>query len=247
VAYTEPNDAVKKLVAARLDEIRPAGIRIRTSDAKTLKVAVKARLTLAGSTLSGSDLQAVKSGVEERLSKLLKSVPTAGVVRQAQLSVAALSDARVIDAEITLTPEGQPETQQLDIPEATALQLLTPFAITTVFEKEGAGTVTSTVTMSLPLQLVGATTQAQARSRIEANAATFLATRSATAPLSFDALATALRSDSEYALVRADALVTVESAGGKFMQLTDFGGSYAPASNETLVKGAISIEVRGSL
>lgn len=247
VAYTEPNDAVKKLVAARLDEIRPAGIRILTADAQTLKVAVKVALTLAGASLSGADLQSVKSGVGERLSKVLKGVPTGGVVRQAQLSVAVLSDARIVDADITLTPDGQSDTKQLELPANTALELLTPFAVTTAFEKEGAGAVTSTVTMSLPLQLVGATTKEQAQSRIEANAATLLASRNATAPLTFDALATALRSDTEYALVRADGLVTVESGGGKFLQVTDAGGSYAPATNETLIKGTISIDVRGTI
>jgi hypothetical protein len=102
------------------------------------------------------------------------------------------------------------------------------------------------VTISLPLNLVGNTTQPEAQALIEAAAAAHLATRNASTPLTVDSFATAVRNDQKYALVRAEAMLTVEGQG-VFLQLTDALGSYAPATNETLVKGTVTLDVRGNV
>lgn len=251
VAYQTGLDAaklatVKEAVEIRINEMRPAGIRYSIGEAATQKVAVNvATLMLAGAPISGAELQAIRDSVAEKITAVLKSVPPGGVARRAQLSAAALSDSRVIDATIMLTPAGQAATQELTLPEATVLQLDGKITFGTVaFEKSGtAQPVTSPVSMTLPLHLVKTTSEAEARLAIESAVTEHLATRAPSSPLSVDSLASAIRDDTRFMLVREEVLVTVE-AQGKFRDLSAAAGSYEPVANESLIKGTISIDVR---
>lgn len=239
--------AVKDAVDIRINEMRPAGIRYTMGEAATQKVAVNvATLMLAGAPVSGAELQAIKDSVAQKITAVLKAVAPGGVARRAQLSAAALSDPRVIDASITLTAKGQAATQELQLPPATVLALDGPITFgTPAFEKSGtAQQATSTVSMTLPLHLVGQTSEAEATAAIESGVTAHLATRAPGSPLTVDSLASAIRDDTRFTLVRAEVLVTVEAQGGAFRQLADAAGSYEPTANESLTKGTVSIDVR---
>jgi uncharacterized phage protein gp47/JayE len=248
VAYSDNSPDVKAVVAERLDELRPAGIVVESGEAAKLQVAVKVSLTLAGASMSGADLQALTKGAGDRLEQLLSALPPEGKVRLAAVTAAVMSDTRIVDAKITFTANGT-ESDALTLPAQTVLDLVTPIVFDSPeFEqKTGAPQLTSTVSMSLPLNLVGTTTQADAQAVIEQKAAAYLATIVVPASLTFAGLATAIRDDTHFALVRADAMLTVEGQGGLFRQLTDELGSYAPGTNEKLVKGTVVLDVRGHI
>jgi hypothetical protein len=113
-----------------------------------------------------------------------------------------------------------------------------------VFEAAAAAVPTSaTVSATLPIHLAPGVTLAQATEAITLALDGFLASRRVDAPLTVDALAAAIRDDTRFALVRADVIVTVEG-GGRFLQLTDGLGTYAPGTSETLVTGVIDIQPR---
>ena len=62
--------------------------------------------------------------------------------------------------------------------------------------------------------------------------------------LTVDGVVAAVRDDTRYALTRAEVLLTIETADGRFLQLTDGTGSYAPVTSETLQRGALAVDIR---
>ena len=244
VAYSVESDEVKSLVAARIEDLRPAGIRVLTGEAEKLAADVTATLTLAGATLPTADVDAIQAAVKGKLGDALKAIAPGGAVRRAQLTALVLADARIVDADIAVTANGQEVTA---LPGGTVLDVQA-IEVTSSFENAAdAPAVTSSVSVTLPLHLVGATTQAAAQAAIESKLDAHLATRTSAAPLTFDGLATAIRTDAQFALVRPEGLVTIESQG-KFRQVGDVAGQqYVPQTNEKLVRGAVVLEVRGTI
>lgn len=244
VAYSKEGDAVKALVAARIEELRPAGIYVVTGEAQKLAAGVTAVLTLAGATLPAADVDAIRTSVHDKLDQAMKAIAPGGAVRRAQFTTLVLADTRIVDAAITVTANGQELTS---LPAGTVLDV-TSIDVTSSFENAaGAPAVTSSVSVTLPLNLAGATTQAAVQAAIEAKLDAHLATRSADAPLTFDGIATAIRNDAQFALVRPDSLATIESQG-KFRQIADVSGQqYVPQANEKLVRGAVVLDVRGTI
>jgi hypothetical protein len=125
------------------------------------------------------------------------------------------------------------------------MQVAHPFTFSApAFEDAAAApAATAAVGATLPIHLAPGVTLQQASDAIVLALDGHLASRRADAPLTVDGLAAAIRDDTRFALVRADVVVTVESTTG-FVQLTDGVGQYVPASNETLVKGAIDVQPR---
>lgn len=244
VAYSDESDAVKAVVAARIEDLRPAGIYVITGEAAKLVAEVTAVLTLAGATLPTADVDAIHASVREKLDQAVKAIAPGGAVRRAQLTTLVLADTRVVDADIAVTTDGQELTS---LPAGTVLDVKS-IEVTSSFENAAdAPAVTSSVSATLPLHLVGATTQADAQATIESKLDAHLATRSSGAPLTFDGLATALRTDAQFALARPEGLVTIESQG-KFRQVGDVTGQqYVPQANEKLVRGAVVLEPRGAI
>lgn len=71
-----------------------------------------------------------------------------------------------------------------------------------------------------------------------------LTTRGPDQPLTVDALVAAARDDTRYVIVRAEVVITVETADGRFEQLADGSGSYTPAAGETLTRAGLTLDVR---
>jgi uncharacterized phage protein gp47/JayE len=245
VAYADPSDAVKARVARAIEELRPAGIRVVSGEASRLRVTVRVELTLTGSSLSGAELEDVQRGVNDRVLAYLGKLPPGGAVRRARLAQAAMADERVADARILLTPTAQSAVEELTLDTGVVLDVEPRFTFAPpVFEQAGAAVpTTATVSATLPVHLAPGVTLAQATEAIALALDGFLASRRVDAPLTVDALAAAIRDDTRFALVRADVIVTVEG-GGRFLQLTDGLGSYAPGTNETLAKGVVDIPPR---
>ena len=246
IAYADSNPGTRTAVAQRIEELRPAGIRVLAPvEAASLNATVRVELTLAGASLASADLAALTGGIEEQLNTLLTAVPPGGSVRRAKLAQIALADPRVSDAKVLLTPNGQTAVEDLTLDSGTVLSVARPFAFPPpVFEQAAAAVaVTGSVSAALPIHLVAGVTAVDATAAINLAFAAHLATRRSEQPLTFDGMAAAIADDSRFALVRQEGLLTVES-GGRFLQLTDRVGSYTPAANETLRAGAVDVQIR---
>lgn len=240
VAYDTDTEEVRSLVENRIDEYRPAGIRVITAQASRKDVTVNVELTLAGSRLSDNEFQLVKTGIEQRLVDYLESLPPDGMVRPARMTALIMQDERVIDATATLSPDVA--GQVLDaVVEVNSVSFGTP-----EYELSPAASpaTTADITIDLPILLVTGTSEDQAKDAIEAIVITHLASRNQAQPLTVNNLLDSIRNDSLFAAVRAEALVTVEDSGGLFQQLSDDLNSYTPTINETLQLVGLNLDLR---
>jgi uncharacterized phage protein gp47/JayE len=245
VAYGSDTPDVRAAVAQTIEEFKPAGIRVIGAEAARVRVNVKGTLTLAGAGLSPPDTAALTASLEGKLADYLTRIAPGGTARRAQMTALILSDSRVVDAKVTLTPQGQSEVEEWTLEAGQTLDVVRPFTFVTGAEQaQAADATTSRVSATLPIHLAPGITLANASDAINLALNGFLATRRPDAPLTVDGLAAAIRDDTRFALVRGDTLVTVETADNRFLQLTDGVGSYAPGANETLQKGDIGIEPR---
>ena len=246
VAHASDDPHIDAIIDRTIRDIRPAGIRVLWNKAQSKHVAVRVALTLAGSGagVTGGVLNAINSVVETSLRQYLTDLPPGGKARRAQMLKLVLDDERISDAEVRLTPEGEGEVDELQLPEDTILEISAlTFTPPTYEVAETAAAAVSTVSAALPIHLAAGVTLVNAISAITPALDSYLAGRNPSAPLDVDGLAAAIRDDSRFGLAREDVVVTVEG-GGRFLQLTDGVGSYTPASNERLQKGEISIEPR---
>ncbi|CQD22176.1 Baseplate J-like protein [Mycolicibacterium conceptionense] len=81
VAYVRPDPAVEKEVRRRIDELRPAGIRVDTRTAGRRSVRVSVALVLGGTGVSGAELDRVTDGVEERVAAKLAALEPGALIR----------------------------------------------------------------------------------------------------------------------------------------------------------------------
>jgi len=247
VAYNDNSDAARAVVRSRIDELRPAGVRVVDGEAARLRVGARVHLTLAGSGISGAELADVTTALTQRISAYLGSIPPGGTVRRARLSALALEDSRVADASVVLLPDGLDETEELTLAAGVVLEVIQPFSVPTPSTEVAPGTqvaVTSSVSTILPIHLAPGVTLADASAAIGLALNGFLSSRAPDAPLTVDHLAAAIRDDTRFGLIRSESLVTVETADGRFLQLTDGIGEYRPAPHESLQKGEITIDAR---
>jgi uncharacterized phage protein gp47/JayE len=245
IAYREPTPELRAAVDRVIRDLRPAGIRVVLGDAARRRVGARAELTLAGTGVTASESAVLVSTVQQSIADLLDRTPPGGKVRRSQLASVALADPRVIDAQVVLVPDGGSETEELQLAAGETLEVVLPIAVTTQAEQTGATVASSsTVSATLPLHLSPGVTELEATQALTLALGSHLASRSASAPLTVDGVVAALRDDTRYALTRAEVLLTVETADGRFLQLTDGTGTYAPATSETLQRGAMAVDIR---
>jgi uncharacterized phage protein gp47/JayE len=248
VAYADESPEPRAAVAEAIQQLRPAGILVAPAEAERRRVAVRVELTLAGTGLAGAELARLTASIEDELARQLGALPPGGVARRSRLTASVLAHAEVLDARVVLAPGGLPETEDLDLTPSpgergAVLDVQRPFTFVTTVEVVDGAALSASVSALLPVHLVAGVTIADAKRAIESAVDAHLQSRAPGAPLTFDSLAAAIRDDTRFALVRADGQVTIE-AGGRFLQLTDGLGSYAPAANETMRRDRVDLDER---
>ena len=247
VAYGDERQEVRDQVIARIDELRPAGIRVISSEAARKRLNVRVELTLAGAGLPDPEVASLTGDAEDRLAEYLTNISPGGKVRQAKLLALALEDDRIVDATVVLLPEGEAETDELTLDSGEILEVVRPFSFPSPAYEEQPGAMpatSATVSAILPIHLVAGVTLADATDAINLALDSHLSSRGPDASLTVDGLAAAIRDDTRFALVRSDVVVTIETSDGRFQQLTDGAGEYTPAEKETLQKGMVDVEAR---
>ncbi|TDE92437.1 hypothetical protein EXU48_12770 [Occultella glacieicola] len=240
VAYESPDDTVTPgAVARRIEELRPAGIRIvpwPPAPAARRQIRVQVALVLAGTGVSGAEFAGLTTGVEERVTARLTGLAPGAPVRVNALVAAVLADARIADAEIGFTGADGTAIGTLTLAAGEVLDVLHPFAFPPPTAERTDATQVATVSfveVSLPVHLQPGVTLAEAAEAIGLAIDGHLATRSPDRPLTVDGVAAAVRDDTRYSLVRELASLLVEHAG-QFTQLLDGQGSYQVGAAEQL-------------
>ncbi len=240
VIYERDSEDTRTAVRNRVDLLRPAGIRVLLGDAARLRVAVTVAAELTDDAADAAERAEITGGIEDRIASVVEAVAPGGLIRNAPLVAAALADARVADAQVTLAAEGGAPVDKLQLGDGVAAELVRPFTITL---PAAATAGSADVDLTLPLMLEPGVTRADAESAIRLAVEAHLATRSPTAPLDVDGLAANIRDESRYGLVREEAVASVE-AGGRFAQLTDGLGVFAPDPGQTLRLRTLALDIR---
>lgn len=243
VAYDRPGDAeVEAEVGRRIEELRPAGIRVIPANAAPAPVTVTVTLTLAGAGVPAGDLPALEAGVTERAVAHLRALPPGATVRQAQLVMTALSDPRIVDAAFELSLGGT-AAATVTAPPGSVLQPVEPFTFRTTAEA-GAAAAGATVDVDafVPVHLMPGVTAADAQHAVELAVRGHLATLPG-GQLTVDGLLAAVRDDTRYQVVRADVVVTAETAD-RFLQLADGLGAQPIGPTDQALLRTITVDVR---
>ncbi|WOD39722.1 baseplate J/gp47 family protein [Nodosilinea sp. E11] len=249
VAYSEDTPAKREEVRQRLEDLKPAGVRVLVGRATSKRLDVRVeKLVLAGSSLPAAEQTSVVETLKQRLLGYFSQIAPGGQIRRAQLLAIALSDARIVDATLRLVPEGGTAVDDLTLGSGEVLEVTSDrIQIQTIkYERAAAATAATTTTVSivLPVHLLPGVTVANATTAINAAVTSHVQGRNANAPLTVDGLAATIRDESRFALIRHEATITLETADRRFLQLRDGVGEYRPAPVETLQIDAIEIDVR---
>lgn len=243
IAYDDETNEVKAEVGRRIEELRPAGIRVLLGKAATRVVDVQVSLTLSGTGLPGSELSSLQGAMEQALGDHLDRIPPGGKVRRAQLTSLILRDPRVVDASVTLVPRGQTGVEELQLNPGEVLEVASVAFLPPTSEEVSDVTVTALVNAVIPARLLAGVTLADAVTAIDLALTSYLASRNSSQPITVDGMLAAIRDDTRFAAIRKEVIVTVE-AGSSFMQLTDGVGAYTPGTNEILQKGQLDVQPR---
>ena len=100
--------ALPDTVQQRIEELRPAGVRIVAEPAGMLQAVAAVRLVLAGSGVTGADLITLRRSVAAQLADAVGRTPIGQPVRVNRLTATLLADARLSDATVTLGEKGKP-------------------------------------------------------------------------------------------------------------------------------------------
>ena len=227
-------------VLERIEQLRPAGIRIVSGAADSINLTARVALTLAGASLPPAEIEEIREGVRR---VLIEQVGAKGVgerIRNRPLTSALLADSRIIDAAVSLGTLGDtPGATGADFqPDAGKAMLLARDNIS--FDAEqfadsaaaGAQTIPVDVNASFGVSLVGATTLDQARDAIKARLEVYLASLAAASVVTAEAILQTVRNDAQYAVDPLRMTVTLTSAD-QFVQIAQGGPAYTVKPNQT--------------
>ena len=227
-------------VLERIEELRPAGIRIVSGAADSINLTARVALTLAGASLPPAEVEEIREGVRR---VLIEQVGAKGVgerIRNRPLTSALLADGRIIDAAVSLGILGDtPGAAGADFqPDAGKAMLLARDDIS--FDAEqfaesaaaGAQAIPVDVNASVGVSLVAATTLDQARDAIKARLEMYLASLAAASVVTAEAILQTVRNDAQYAIDPLRLMVTLTSAD-QFVQIAQGGSAYTVKPNQT--------------
>lgn len=244
IAFGDDSPAVRTAVDEAILKFRPAGVRVITAEAESVEIRVSVQLTLAGTGVNDNEIAGLRQEVETALSGYLEKLEPGSKARRAQLSALVLADTRIIDCVITLSVGELPPAEEFTLGSNQVVEVITPFEFPLIeLELLPAPLSRNVVVAALvPYVPVAGVTEQGALSALQLAFDSFISTRSATSPVTVDDLASALRDETRYALVRESIVITVE-VEDSFLQMTDGLGSFSPAAGDTLSKGDVYFDL----
>lgn len=232
-------EELPKTVQARIEELRPAGIRVIGRKAGASELVARVQLTLAGSQIAQADLTTLRQKVKDTLTGEIGKRGVSQKVRVKPLVAALLKDERIVDAAITIGEKGAPTPSagvDFDPPQGAAVQLDSgniTFDVETFDQPLPAGsTISVEVNANVVLVLDTAVTPdqadiliARAKPLITNKLKSFFSTVSADTSIDNNVLLNALRDDANYALDPLKLTVTLKAAQ-QFAQITQGSASF---------------------
>jgi hypothetical protein len=236
-----------RAVLARLDQLRPAGVRVLTETAATVALAARLELVLAGSQLPPAEIERVHAAARDTLIAEVGKKGVGETIRNRPLVAALLADRRLVDVTLTLAAKDNAVgTAGADFaPPAGALVELAPADVAFAadrFEKTPGGPAPVTVAVQAKLAATPQTGigAAQVQALLTAKLKAFFAALAPGAAVDAPALLTALRDDANYALDPLKLQVTL-TAGPQFVTVAQGGPAFTVQPGQTFDVAAVEV------
>lgn len=239
VSTADGGSALSAAVRAKLEELRPAGVRLLIGAATTIPLAVRLELTLAGSHLPPAEIEVLHRKAAGDLTTLVARVGVGQKVRAAPAAAAVLADDRVVDVSMRFGPKGSdPGAPGADFtPEAGASVTLDPADVSfdpDRFEQGPAipDTTVVLVTATLAATVGTGTPAGDLPGLLTARLSTWIATLTAGTVVDAAAVLDALRDDDRYQLDPLKLLLRF-GLGDQFVEVAQGGAAFTVQAGQS--------------
>jgi hypothetical protein len=246
VSMAEPGASTDP-VLARIEELRPAGIRVLLEGAGSLALQAQVQLVLAGSQMPATEVQQVHNSARDTLVGEIRKKGVGDRIRIKPLVAALLADGRIVDAQIILGVKGGAVGQPGEdfTPDAKAAVSLAPEDVSfgaEVFDQPlaGARRIVVEVRTVIGAQPQPGTVIDAVNAQITSRLKQFFSALGPGTSVTAETLLTALRDDAKYAIDPMRMAVTL-TAGDQFVQIVQGGPAFDPAPEH--VFDVVSVEV----
>jgi uncharacterized phage protein gp47/JayE len=233
----------------RIEELRPAGINVLSELAGSVALQARVELVLAGSHRSPSEIENIHARARDTIIDAIARTGVGQKVRLRPLVAAVLADERIVDAAVAVGEKGKPLPPSGQDFEPPAGAIVTKpeasdiaFGPDTFDQKTPATGVAVTVEVRAVVTATPGEGNAPAavKTQISDRLTAFFANLSAGAQITADALLTALRDDSKYALDPLHLQVTLTTPE-QFVVVAQGGQTFTVGDNQSF--SVVSVEV----
>jgi hypothetical protein len=243
-------DAKETRIDDRIEELRPAGVRVRWTKT-SVKLRAKLKLILAGSALPATEVDALKETARKALVKAVNARGIGETVRIQPLIAALLGDPRVVDVKLELGRQdlGTMGTSDVKVDPGTAASLAEEdidSPLTHEFDQPAGGKTRVDVTVQMAVTLVPTVTLAKAEADLRVKLETYLAGLSAGTVVDAPSVLLALRDDTQYGIDPLT-LGVLFAAGAEGVLVTSNGVSFTVKSEQQFVLSALQLRPAGVL
>ncbi len=243
-----PSGTLPRAVQERIEELRPAGIRVLQGIAESILLEIRVQLVLAGSSLPPAETEAVHRQVRNILTQQIARKGVGEKIRSSPLVAAILSDERIVDVTLALNTKGQGAGQPaIDFqPAVDALVRLEPedivFAADT-FEQQGGAVgqpVNVEVHAVIPAQPLTGVPIDTVQNQIQTRLTIFFGQLTAGTTVDSETMLTQLRDDTKYAIDPLRLLVTLTTSS-QFVQIAQGGQAFQVLPNHTFTLASVKV------
>ena len=233
-------------VLDRVEQLRPAGIRVRVDQAGDLDLAARVRLVLAGSSLPSAAREQLHQRARQTLVERVGRLQVGQLVRTGALQAALVDGEQVLDAAVRLGPRGaDPASPGADLQpgagEAVRLAAEDVAFDDDQFDAQPAAAVAVPVDVRATVRPAGPGVDVSAlQAGVTAKLTAYLATLTAGSTVTGDAVLAAVRDDPAYALDPLGLVVSF-TAGDQFVQVAVGGQAFAVAAGQRFTLSGVEV------
>lgn len=238
---------IPQRVFDRIEQLRPAGIRILCDSAPKVALAARLALVLAGSGSDSAEAAAVHAAARKRLVEEIKRRGVGERIRVKPLVAALLGDSRIVDATLAIGPDGEAPVAGEDYQPApgtgtTLEEADVAFEADTYADPPPAARQKVNVEVSALVGAapVGGADPAAIRAELAARLAAYVATLGAGMTIDAAGLLGALRNDSLYAIdpLKLTATLAVQD---QFVSIAQGGRSFEVKAEHSLTATGVEL------
>jgi hypothetical protein len=246
LAQPASGGGLPRAVLDRIEELRPAGIRVVRDSANSIALTAKLQLTLAGSSMAPADIAQIHKNAQSALVAEIRKKGVGEKIRNRALTAVLLREERIVDAVLTFGVKGDAVNAagadfEPDASSSTQLSASDVSFDIDAFDKPlGAGdTIAVEVRAVIVVQLIAGVAIAQAKTEIQTRLNSFFENLK-TGSADSNTLLTALRNDSLYAIDPLKMQVTLTTPD-QFVLIAQGGNAFSVLPQQVFTVASVEV------